>query len=392
MAGRMNIGVRPVFMYHSGMRRFLSFAIFLGISVIAACSQIQAPAPVTSYRLGQGAGAVGIHTVTQGETLWVISKRYNIAARDIAFENNLSPPFYLKGGQRLKLPPPQEYTVRPGDGINAISRLFAVAPSEIAKMNNLQAPYRLAAGQVLRLPSVTEKNLPEAFATASAAPIASVSSETLAPIPGQQEITMNTLQPPPGMAQAPAQQQGNFLRAPPQAQTQMPPQPIAQTQTLQAPPQAQQQPIQMASAKPAPPEPKGPIAAKTPKRSGSKFLRPVSGKIISGYGPKENGLYNDGINIKAPAGSPVKAAENGVVVYAGNELKGSGNLVLIRHADRWMTAYAHMDNISIKRGQVVKRGQVIGVVGSTGSVDSPQLHFEARRGAEALNPQMYLEG
>ena len=133
------------------------------------------------------------------------------------------------------------------------------------------------------------------------------------------------------------------------------------------------------------------IPSQTPARSSSKFLSPVKGEIISSYGPKKGGLHNDGVNIRAARGSAVKAAENGVVVYAGNELKGSGNLILVRHADRWMTAYAHLDGVSVKRGDVLKRGQVIGTVGSTGSVDSPQLHFEVRRGTEALNPKLYID-
>ena len=116
----------------------------------------------------------------------------------------------------------------------------------------------------------------------------------------------------------------------------------------------------------------------------------MAGRTISGYGPKKDGLHNDGINIAAARGTPVKAAENGVVVYVGNELKGSGNLILVRHADRYMSAYAHLDRFLIKRGQTVQRGQTIGTVGSTGAVSSPQLHFELRRGTKAINPQGYI--
>jgi murein DD-endopeptidase MepM/ murein hydrolase activator NlpD len=127
----------------------------------------------------------------------------------------------------------------------------------------------------------------------------------------------------------------------------------------------------------------------TPPRAGSKFIIPVQGQIISSYGPKAGGLHNDGVNIKAPKGAPVRAAENGVVVYA-DDMKGYGKMVLIRHADRWMTAYAHLDNIQTPRGTTVRRGQTIGVVGSTGSVSEPQLHFEIRRGTDALNPEKYM--
>ena len=96
------------------------------------------------------------------------------------------------------------------------------------------------------------------------------------------------------------------------------------------------------------------------------------------------------MNIKAAKGTPVHAAENGVVVYSGNELNGYGNLVLIRHADRWMTAYGHLDSVVAAKGMTIKQGQTIGTVGATGSVDGPQLHFEIRRGIEALNPEPYL--
>jgi murein DD-endopeptidase MepM/ murein hydrolase activator NlpD len=128
---------------------------------------------------------------------------------------------------------------------------------------------------------------------------------------------------------------------------------------------------------------------KTPPRTG-RFMRPVDGKIISGYGPKEGGLHNDGINIKAAKGTAVRAAENGVVAYTGNEMAGYGNLILIRHADRWMTAYAHMDKILVKKGDVVSAGQTVGTVGATGQVDSPQLHFEVRKGTQAEDPAKYL--
>jgi murein DD-endopeptidase MepM/ murein hydrolase activator NlpD len=132
------------------------------------------------------------------------------------------------------------------------------------------------------------------------------------------------------------------------------------------------------------------LPADTPARAGDRFGWPVGGRIISSYGDKPGGLHNDGINISAARGTPVRAAENGVVVYADDQLKGYGNLVLVRHADRWMTAYAHMDTITVKRGQVVKKGQKIGSVGTTGGVSVPQLHFEVRHGTEALNPVAFL--
>jgi murein DD-endopeptidase MepM/ murein hydrolase activator NlpD len=127
-----------------------------------------------------------------------------------------------------------------------------------------------------------------------------------------------------------------------------------------------------------------------PPRGSGKFLWPVNGKVVSAYGVKEGGQHNDGINIAAPLGTPVRAADNGVVAYAGNELRGFGNLLLIRHADGWVSAYAHCDALLVKRGDQVKRGQVIARVGQTGAVSSPQLHFELRKGGTAVDPTSEL--
>jgi len=126
-------------------------------------------------------------------------------------------------------------------------------------------------------------------------------------------------------------------------------------------------------------------------RSAGRFRWPARGSILSEFGPKPGGLHNDGINISAAKGSSVVAAENGVVAYAGNELRGFGNLLLIRHADGWMTAYAHLDDMLVDRGAKVTRGQKIGTVGSSGSVSAPQLHFELRRGSRAVDPREYLD-
>ena len=108
------------------------------------------------------------------------------------------------------------------------------------------------------------------------------------------------------------------------------------------------------------------------------------------YGPTPAGTQNDGINIKAAEGTPVLSADAGTVAYAGNELRGYGNLILIKHADGWMTAYAHNSKLLVTRGQKVQRGQVIARVGATGAVSEPQLHFEVRRGSRALDPMDYL--
>ena len=128
-----------------------------------------------------------------------------------------------------------------------------------------------------------------------------------------------------------------------------------------------------------------------PSKGGeARFLWPVHGRILASYGTGAGGTHNDGINIGAPAGTPVLAAEAGVVAYAGNELRGYGNLLLVKHAGGWMTAYAHNSALLVKRGDRVKRGQEIARVGATGAVGEPQLHFEVRQGTRALDPNDHL--
>jgi murein DD-endopeptidase MepM/ murein hydrolase activator NlpD len=124
--------------------------------------------------------------------------------------------------------------------------------------------------------------------------------------------------------------------------------------------------------------------------AGPAFRWPVRGRVITGFGPKANGQQSDGIDLAVPEGTAVHAAEDGVVAYAGNELKGYGNLILIRHANGFVTAYAHASEILVKRNDTVHRGQVIAKSGQTGSVTSPQLHFEIRKGSAPVDPAQYL--
>ena len=139
-------------------------------------------------------------------------------------------------------------------------------------------------------------------------------------------------------------------------------------------------------------------AAEAPVKAGEAtgalptFRWPVRGKVITSYGAKTNGKSNDGINLAVPEGTPVKAAEDGVVAYSGNELKGYGNLVLVRHSNGYVTAYAHASELLVKRGDTIKRGQVIAKSGQSGEVGSPQLHFEIRKGSSPVDPLQFLNG
>jgi len=132
-----------------------------------------------------------------------------------------------------------------------------------------------------------------------------------------------------------------------------------------------------------------PIQAAAPA---PQFRWPVHGRIIAGFGPKTAGQPNDGINVAVPEGTAVKAADDGVVAYAGNELKGYGNLILVRHQNGFVTAYANASELMVRRGDAVKRGQVIARSGQTGAVSSPQFHFEIRKGATPVDPTQYLSG
>lgn len=348
------------------------YALLTTLMLTACLTPTGKQKPVGVMNYGQhGAGSAGIHTVLGGDTVYTVSKRYNLPLREIITLNDLSAPYHLNMGYRLKLPPPNEYKVQPGDTLNNISKLFEVSLSEVARQNNLSAPFTIEKGQVIRLPSPQPKlaeefavnPTPASFETNYVPPvkIGSVEAEVLAPPPGQ----------------------GGAVEVASTTATGFPPQP-----TANAPGGATaQQPAKVQTVSAATPQ----VAPKIPARSGSgRFMRPVDGKVISSYGPKEGGLHNDGVNIKATKGTAVRAAENGVVAYTGSELQGYGNLVLVRHADRWMTAYAHLDKTLVKKGDVVKVGQSLGTVGATGQVDSPQLHFEVRRGTQALNPDLYL--
>jgi murein DD-endopeptidase MepM/ murein hydrolase activator NlpD len=166
-------------------------------------------------------------------------------------------------------------------------------------------------------------------------------------------------------------------------------------------------PQQVASAKPAPvqkevpakaapaPAPDSDATASLPSEASTlsetanpEFRWPARGRIILGF----KAGTNEGINIAVPEGTSVKAAEAGYVVYAGSELKGYGNLVLIKHPNGFVSAYANNSELSVKRGETVKRGQIIAKSGQSGNVSSPQLHFELRKGSTPVDPTNFLAG
>jgi len=265
------------------------------------------------------------------------------------------------------------HTVANGDTLWSIAQRYRVDMKDIVYVNHLKAPYFLEIGNRLNLPPPLTYRVRE--------------GDTLYDISRTFDISMTQLAQQNNMKQPYRIRSGDILRLPSVRPAYQENRNIRIARPVQKPdgPPVAIRPVEKVTKS-------LPVKSGAPPRSSKdgKFIWPVEGAILSSYGPKKDGLHNDGINIRAVRGTPIRAAENGVVVYADNRLGGFGNLVLVRHEDRWMTAYGHLDKTLVQRGQEIKRGQTVGTVGQTGAVDSPQLHFEVRRGTEALNPQLYL--
>jgi murein DD-endopeptidase MepM/ murein hydrolase activator NlpD len=264
------------------------------------------------------------------------------------------------------------HVVAPGETLSKISRRYGKSIAEIAKANNIPPHATLKIGDRLVIPGTR---------TAQAQPIAQPNAKPIAKVAQAKPLGGPAVAPAAAPAATPA----------PAAKLAPAPKPTAaakQTQQVVA----SVDPAQSASVvTPVADAPAAPHTGKTGDASPS-FRWPVKGRVIAGYGPKTNGQQNDGINLAVPEGTPVKAAEDGVVAYAGSELKGYGNLVLVRHSNGYVTAYAHAKELMVKRGDTIKRGQVIAKSGQTGNVDTPQLHFEVRKGPSPLDPMPLLSG
>lgn len=303
------------------------------------------------------------------------------------------------------------YMIEPGDSLMGIARRHNITTAQLINANKLENPNDIKIGQKLTIPSALPR--PVQVAAKKPRPADNVVTGS---IPSQQPKAQVYRPMPPMMAVFPRPR---------------PPYNPAQKATAQKPAVAPQKtaalvnfpmprprpaikrPVKYASVKPtvtpvsqanqakpyvAPEVVKKPVqvAAKptvvkqTVPGSVGKFRWPVHGRIISNFGAKLNGKRNEGINLSVPAGTSVKAAEDGVVAYSGNEVEGYGNLVLIKHTNGWISAYAHNDELLVKRGDTVSRGQIVARAGRTGSVNQPQLHFELRRGSTPIDPLKYL--
>jgi murein DD-endopeptidase MepM/ murein hydrolase activator NlpD len=305
-------------------------------------------------------------TVAPGETLDMISRQHGVPVSAIMQANNITSPAMVHPGDHLVIPrrapsaaayvPPATriattapgmpvgaprtalapttgmHVVAPGETLHSIARLYGKSVMVLAKANNIPPDTMVKVGEHIIIPDVQPG--------AAVAPRAQAS-----------------VAPPAGPSLAIAESPHSARVATPEA-----------------------------------PAPETTIKTAEPAGGLPSFRWPVRGRVIASFGPTPNGLQNDGINLAVPEGTPVKAAEDGVVAYAGNELKGYGNLVLVRHSNGFVTAYAHASDILVKRGETVKRGQVIAHSGQTGNVTSPQLHFEIRKGSTPVDPSQYLNG
>lgn len=341
----------------------------------------------------------GIYVVETGDNLSTIAERYDMTTKELAEINNIKSPYNIRVGQKLKLsgsttnnnriievekpkePQTIEYTVKSGDNLSSIARTYDIPTKELAAMNNIAAPYNIRIGQKLKVPNnkpiVQEsKIITKTYVVQKGDSLLSIAKKNNMTLSNLAAI--NDIKSPYNIRigqkitlvdkkTTKANEVKVAKNAPKTATTAKTTKPVVKTQ------------------------PKTTTVVKTKKTSaGNSFIWPVKGEIVSNFGNKANGLYNDGMNIAAPKGTNFKATEKGVVAYVGNELRGYGTIILIKHDNNWISAYAHCASVKVARGDKVEKGQTIGTVGQTGNVSSPQLYFSLRNGREAVDPLKHL--
>jgi murein DD-endopeptidase MepM/ murein hydrolase activator NlpD len=277
-----------------------------------------------------------------------------------------------------------QVTIGAGDSLATISQRYGVPSQAILSANGLASASQVQPGSRIVIP-VYNAAAPTQVAAAPAQSKAKVADTKTPPKPGE---TANQRVRPGMAASQPTASPAAKAQAAQPAQKVPEPAKVAKLEP--------EKPVAVAAPKPAlAPEPAKPTAkepeqtASLPAAPAADFRWPARGRVIAGFGANGG---NEGINIALPEGTPVKAAEDGTVTYAGSEVKGYGNLVLIKHDNGYVSAYAHNGELAIKRGERVKRGQVIAKSGQTGNVTSPQLHFEIRKGQAPVDPMAYLGG
>jgi len=299
------------------------------------------------------------YTVKSGDTLSSIARRFDMSVSDLADDNKLDAGKTLRLGQKIKGPATsaKAYVAQGGDTLTAIAKRFNVTPKALAAENDLKIAATLKKGQKVRLPDGYRDRGPiKTTTTTTTRPAAAATSVAQAPVATDKPALTPSAPVPYRPDPRPA--------TPPATSYPRPTAPVA------ALPVAPSRPIIESSA--------APTEAEIIASGRGKFAWPLRGEVISNFGIKGTGQRNDGLNIAAAAGTPVLSAADGEVAYAGNQVPTFGNLVLVKHADGWVTAYAHLGSTDVKMRQAVVKGQQLGTVGSTGGVNEPQLHFEMR--------------
>lgn len=277
-----------------------------------------------------------VYLAQPGDTLARIAERTGAGLDAIARANALEPPYPVRAGQRLRVPGGRYHLIRPGESGIAIARAYGVEWSRIVAANQLAEPYVLRAGQRIAIPG-------------AAATTASRAAERASAFRLDIDDILTGGEPALAANQAPAR-------------------PTARpTQAL--PPNA---------------------AVVAPARLAGGFSWPVDGRVVKRFGPGASGERNDGIKIAVPVSTPVRAAADGVVAYAGDGIAALGGLVIVKHGGGWTSVYGHASKLLVTRGQSVRRGQTVALSGSTGFADRPEVHFELRRGRTPVDPQRQL--
>jgi murein DD-endopeptidase MepM/ murein hydrolase activator NlpD len=308
--------------------------------------------------------------VGTSDTLEILARRYNVSPTAIMQANGYRGPRTLSPGQQLIIPHPAAIAAAPvlaAPAVKPVAAVAAAAPSSVHVVNHGDTLLSIARRNHVSVAELTRANHLE--------PSAKLTLGMKLVVPGAKTAAAVT---PAAAPVAVAAAQPIAATAPPVTK-------LAAVDT--------QQKVRLAQSAPNAEEPavESPVKAEATGALPT-FRWPVRGKVITAYGAKANGKANDGINLAVPEGTPVKAADDGVVAYSGNELKGYGNLVLIRHTNGYVTAYAHASELMVKRGDTIKRGQVIAKSGQSGEVQSPQLHFEIRKGSSPVDPLQFLNG
>ena len=302
-----------------------------------------------------------IVTVEHGQSLSAIALAYHVPERAIIAANQLKPPYELRAGARLVIPAAGGQAPAPAVASTAPASMPSASPTPLTQTGYGQTPAaavpQTAAGGPPQPAALTPPSSAMTGAEASVIPLDG-------PAPPRQAIAAGS---PAVASTAPG--------AAPAA-----PAVLAARNADAALPLPGEAPAAV---------PPGAAAPSDASASG-RFPWPVSGKILAGYGAATDGARNEGINIAAPRGTAVRAIDGGTVAYVGNEVKGYGNLVLVKHANGWISAYAHLGDVTVKEGDRVSPGQLIARVGDTGGVAEPQLHFELRRGKKPVDPREFL--